>query len=279
MTYKKRNDFLPFSPPCVGDEEIKEIADTIRSGWISTGPKTKLFEERFAKLVGAQAALAVNSGTAALHTALATSNVEGGEVITTTMTFCSTANMIEHAGARPVFVDVDADSLNMNIDAVERAITKNTRAILPVHFAGQPVDMDGIQALAQKHNLKIIEDAAHALPAAFKGNKIGSKDSPACFSFYATKNLTTGEGGMVTGSAEFIEKARAFILHGMSREAWNRYGKHGNWYYEINFPGFKYNMTDIHASLGLCQLDKLADFPATPNRHLECIYHSIQQHG
>jgi dTDP-4-amino-4,6-dideoxygalactose transaminase len=254
-----RSSFLPFAPPLIGDEEIAEVVDTLRSGWITTGPKTKLFEEEFARKAMAPGALALNSGTAALHIGLLCLGIgPGDEVITSTLTFAATANVVEHVGARPILVDVEPDTLNIHPALVEAAITPRTRAILPVHYAGHPADLDAIEALAEAHGLRLLEDAAHALSASYKGRMIGSSGYPAAFSFQAVKNLTTAEGGMLTGSPELIERARILALHGMSRDAWNRYAKGGTWAYEIVLPGFKYNMTDIQASLGLHQLRRLA---------------------
>ncbi|MGD8817442.1 MAG: DegT/DnrJ/EryC1/StrS aminotransferase family protein [Acidobacteriota bacterium] len=256
-----RKSFLPFSPPLIGEDEIAEVVDTLRSGWLTSGPKTELFEQRFAEFVGAPAALAVNSCTAALHLALLTGDLgPGDEVITTPMTFVATVNVIEHVGARPVLVDVEPDTLNIAAARVADVVTERTRAVLPVHYAGHPVDMDAIHAIAGEHSLAVIEDAAHALCAKHRGRPIGSGNNLAAFSFYATKNLTTGEGGMLTGDAEALERARALSLHGMSRDAWRRYDTSGNWYYEVEHPGFKYNMTEIQASIGLHQLAKLAEF-------------------
>lgn len=267
-----RTQFLPFSPPTIGDEEIAEVVDTLRSQWITTGPKTKRFETEFAAAVQAPAggALALNSCTAGLHTALATLGIgPGDEVITTPITFAASVNVIEHVRARPVLVDVEADTLNIDPLAVARAITPRTRAILPVHFAGHPADLDSLRALADSHRLALVEDAAHALPASYRGRKIGSGKNPAAFSFYATKNLTTAEGGMLTGDAEFIDRARVFSLHGMSRDAWKRYDRGGSWRYDILLPGFKYNMTDIQSALGLVQLKRLADFDARRRQIVE----------
>ncbi|MBM7581717.1 dTDP-4-amino-4,6-dideoxygalactose transaminase [Caldicoprobacter guelmensis] len=258
-----RDTFLPFSPPLIGEEEIDEVVDTLKSDWITTGPKTKKFEDEFKNYFNAPAALALNSCTAALHTSLIALGIgQGDEVITTPMTFCSTVNVIEHVGARPVLVDVEPDTLNIDPEKIERAITPRTRAIIPVHYSGHPVELDYIYEIAEKYNLFVIEDAAHAVSAKYKGKFIGSSSNPVCFSFYATKNLTTAEGGMLTGDSEFIEKARVISLHGMSKDAWRRYSKGGSWYYEVVMPGFKYNMTDIQASLGICQLKKLERFQA-----------------
>lgn len=256
-----RKDFLEFSPPVIGDDEVNAVVETLRSSWITTGPKTKEFEKKFAEKFGAPAALAVNSCTAALHTALVGLGIgPGDEVITTPMTFCSTVNVIEQVGARPVLVDVEPDTLNIDPDKVEDAVTTKTKAIMPVHYSGHPVDLDAIYDIAERHNLFVVEDAAHAVSAKYKGRYIGTGGTVAAFSFYATKNMTTAEGGMLTGTPDFVEKCRIISLHGMSRDAWNRYSKEGSWYYEVLLPGFKYNMTDIQASLGLVQLEKLESF-------------------
>lgn len=250
--------FIPFAPPCLDDDEIAEVTEALRSGWITTGPKCKEFEQKFAEKLGSPAALALNSCTAALHTALVVLEIgPGDEVITSTMTFCSTVSVIEHVGATPVLVDVEPDTLNMDPAAVADAVTERTRAIIPVHYAGHPCDMDAIWAIANRHGLEVIEDAAHALPAKYEGKWVGSGVNPVAFSFYATKNLTTGEGGMLTGSPEFIDKARVASLHGMNRDAWKRYDKGGSWYYEVVMPGFKYNLPDVLAAIGLGQLRKL----------------------
>ena len=260
-TYAPRREYLAFSPPTVGEDEIAEVVDTLRTSWITTGPKTKRFEAEFAAYVRAPGALALNSCTAGLHTALATLGISrGDEVITTPVTFAASVNVIEHVGARPVLVDVEPDTLNIDPAAVAAAITPRTRAIIPVHFAGHPVELDGLGEIARAHDLAIVEDAAHAMPARYRGRMIGSGDNPVAFSFYATKNLTTAEGGMLTGSPSFLEQAAIVSLHGMSRDAWKRYGKGGSWFYEILTPGFKYNMTDIQASIGLRQLQRLAGF-------------------
>lgn len=256
-----RESFLLFCPPQIGDEEIAEVTAALRSGWITTGPRTKQLEADFGAYVGAPAALAVNSGTAALHLALETAGLGAGdEVITTAHTFIATVNAIEHTGATPVLVDVEPDTLNIDPALVAAAVTPRTRAIVPVHYAGHPVDMDPLQELAATHNLTIVEDAAHAVAATYKGRRIGDCDNPVAWSFYATKNMTTAEGGMVTGTPEFIDEARVASLHGMNKDAWKRFGKGGNWYWEVLTPGFKYNMPDVLAAIGLCQLRKLDGF-------------------
>lgn len=268
-----RHNFLPFSPPSVGEEEICEVIDTLRTDWLSTGPKTRRFASEFASYLGAPAALALNSCTAGLHTALVTLGVgPGDEVITTPMTFAASVNVIEHVGARPVLADVEPDTLNIDPAAVARAITPRTRAVIPVHYAGHPAELDPLRVLAESHALTLVEDAAHALPACYRGVPIGAGDNPVSFSFYATKNLTTGEGGMLTGDEAFLDRARVVSLHGMSRDAWRRYDKGGSWRYEVLLPGFKYNMSDIQASLGLCQLRKLDAFQAR-RRAVVAAYH------
>jgi dTDP-4-amino-4,6-dideoxygalactose transaminase len=258
---RRRATFLPFAPPLVGQEEIDEVVDTLRSDWITTGPKTRRFETEFAAYLAAPGALALNSCTAGLHTALVTLGIgPGDEVITTPMTFAASVNVIEHTGARPVLVDVEPDTLNLDPRRLEAAVTSRTKAVLPVHYAGHPADLDAIREVASAHGLAVIEDAAHALPARYKGRLIGSGPNPVAFSFYATKNMTTGEGGMLTAEPALLDRARVVSLHGMSRDAWRRYDQGGSWHYDILLPGFKYNMTDIQAALGLRQLEKLASF-------------------
>jgi len=255
------SDFIAFCPPAVGEDEIESVAQTLRSGWITTGPRTKEFEKKFAHFVDAPAALALSSCTAALHTSLVTLGIgEADEVITTPMTFASTVSVIEHTRARPVLVDVEPDTLNVDPAQIERAISKKTKAIIAVHYSGHPAEMDAIWDLARTHGIQVIEDAAHAFPARYRGRFIGASQNPVAFSFYATKNLTTGEGGMLTASADFLERARKIAHHGMDGDAWKRYQKEGSWYYEIVTPGFKYNMTDVQAAMGSCQLEKMASF-------------------
>ncbi len=256
-----RATFLPFSLPDISEEEIAAVVETLRSNWITTGPKTKQFEREFAAYLGAgsDTALGISSCTAALHVALAALNIgPGDEVITTPITFCSTVSVIEHVGATPILADVIPDTLTLDPAAVRAAITPRTKAIIPVHFAGHPADMGAILRIAREHGLYVIEDAAHALPAAYQGQRVGTIGDFTAFSFYATKNLTTAEGGMLTGSPEHIARARLLSLHGMDRDAWKRYSAEGSWFYEVIAPGFKYNMTDIQAALGLVQLKRLA---------------------
>lgn len=273
-----RENFLPYALPSIGEEEIAEVVDSLRSGWITTGPKVKRFEADFAEYVGAKHAIAVNSCTAGLRIALTALGVgPGDEVIVPTLTFCSTANVVVHPGACPVLVDVGED-FNVTPEAIETAITTRTKAIIPVHYGGQPCDLAAIYEIAARHNLAVVEDAAHAVGAAYRGHKIGSDDLPLSlwgqdsqgvkvvkvFSFYATKNLTTGEGGMITtGDDSLEERMRLLALHGMSRDAWKRYTSAGSWYYEVLLPGYKDNMTDIQASLGIHQLRRLDGFKQT----------------
>jgi dTDP-4-amino-4,6-dideoxygalactose transaminase len=255
-----RNNFLPFNPPAIGEAEIAEVVDTLRSDWITRGPKTQRFEKEFADFVGAPGALGLNSWTSAGHTLLVTSGIgPGDEVITTPMTFCASVNIIEHVGATPVLVDIEPDTLNIDPLKVEAAITSKTKMILPVHYAGHPVELDSINQLARDNQLTVFEDAAHSVPAKYKGKMIGSHGNPVAYSFYATKNLTTAEGGMLVADQELLERARVISLHGMSRNAADRYSQGGSWFYEVETPGFKYNMTDMQASLGLVQLRRLAN--------------------
>ena len=256
-----RNAFLPFSQPDIGQAEIDEVVDTLRSGWITSGPKTKEFERRFAEYVGARHAIAVNSCTAALHIALAAAGIgPGDEVITSPLTFCSTANVIVHLGGTPVFADIGEDH-NIDPSEIERRITPRTKAIIPVHYSGQPCRMDKILACARNHNLPVIEDAAHAVGAKYRGRMIGTIGDVTAFSFYAIKNMTTGEGGMITtDDDELAERMRLLSLHGISKDAWKRYTSEGSWYYEVIYAGYKYNMTDIQAALGIHQLARLEQF-------------------
>lgn len=260
-----RSEFLSFSPPLIGEEEIEEVTRTLRSGWITTGPQVERFQGEFKAYVGAEAALALNSCTSALHVALAALGIGSGDrVVSTPMTFASSIHVIEHVGAQPVLVDVEPDTLNIDPDQVEAAVRADPtiKAILPVHLYGHPCQMDAILDIARRHNMAVIEDAAHSLPAAYKGRMIGAPvDSGVtnlvAFSFYATKNLTTGEGGMLTGPPELIDQARMWSLHGMSRDAFKRYTAEGSWFYEVTLPGFKYNMPDLQAAMGIHQLARL----------------------
>lgn len=261
--------FLPFALPEIGEDDIAEVVDTLRSGWITTGPKAKRFESDFCAFLGGEPglqAIAVNSATAGLHLALEALGIgPGDEVITTTHTFTATAEVVRYLGADVVLIDIDPSTLNIDPKAVEAAITPRTRCIIPVHYAGLAADMDAILAIARQHGLKVVEDAAHALPTTHRGRLIGTLASDATvFSFYANKTITTGEGGMlVTRDPALAQRARVMRLHGMSRDAFDRFTAiTPSWYYEIVAPGFKYNLTDIAAALGLHQLKKARAFAA-----------------
>ncbi len=270
--------FLPFSLPDIGEEEIDEVVQTLRSGWITTGPRTIEFEKRFAEYTGARHAVAVNSCTAALHIALAAAGIgPGDEVITSTLTFCSTANVIVHLGATPVLADIGPD-YDIDPAEVERRITPRTRAIIPVHYAGQPCRMDEILACARRHGLLVIEDAAHAVGARYGDRMVGTIGDATAFSFYAIKNMTTAEGGMITTDREDLaERMRLLSLHGIDKDAWKRYSKEGSWYYEVTCAGYKCNMTDIQAALGLHQLKRLGDFLETRHRYAALYNEAFQE--
>ncbi|MEJ2007471.1 MAG: DegT/DnrJ/EryC1/StrS family aminotransferase [Acidobacteriota bacterium] len=259
---------VPFHVPSIGEDEINEVVATLRSGWLTTGPRTAQFEREFRAYVGASHALAVNSCTAGLHLALAALEIgSGDEVITTPLTFCATVNAILHVGATPVLADVGEDG-NLDPASVRERITERTRAIVPVHLAGLPCDMGTLWSLARRFRLRVVEDAAHASGSRERGRPIGAgaakggrHSDAVAFSFYATKTMTTGEGGMVvTENASLAERMRVLCLHGISKDAWNRYSERGNWYYEVLCPGFKYNLSDIQSAIGLHQLRKLEHF-------------------
>ena len=258
-----RDSFLPFSVPYIGNEEKAEVIAALESGWITTGPRTKEFEEELAKYLNASHVVALNSCTGGLHLALVAAGVGAGdEVITSPLSFVSTANVILHVGAKPVFADIRSDTYNISVDSIAAKITKRTKAIIPVHYGGQPCDMDEISELAERGSLRVIHDCATAVGAKYKGAFVGSrKRDTVVFSFYANKTMTTGEGGaLATGESELAGQVKLLSLHGMSRDAWKRYSKAGNWYFEVHAPGFKYNMTDVQAALGLCQLKRLEWF-------------------
>lgn len=259
MSYKKRKDFLVFGKPFIGEEEIKEVIKTLRSGWWGTGPKTEQFEQEFSKYVNTKYAVAVNSATAGLHLALKALDLKpGDEVITTPLTFVSTANVIIHAGAKPIFADVNRSTWNIDPGEIVKKITSKTRAILLVHLHGRPAEMDAILSIARKNKLFVVEDAAHAIEAVYKGKKVGSIGNITVFSFYATKNLATGEGGMITtNNKKWADRVKMLRLHGLSHDAWKRYSVQNFKLYEAIEPGFKYNLTDIASSLGLHQLQRI----------------------
>lgn len=258
------NSFIPFHLPSIGAEEIQEVVATLRSGWLTTGPRTRQFEQEFAAYTGAPHALALNSGTAALHIALAALGIgPGDEVITTPLTFCSTVSTILHVGATPVLADIGPDG-NIDPASIERRITLRTAALLPVHYAGLSCDMDALWRIARRHHLHVIEDAAHAVGTRYHGQHVGcggSGSDAVAFSFYATKNLTTAEGGMVTArDPALMERMRRLALHGINKDAWNRYAANGKWFYTVTEPGFKYNLTDVASAMGLHQLRKQEQF-------------------
>ncbi|MDJ0307157.1 MAG: DegT/DnrJ/EryC1/StrS aminotransferase family protein [Dehalobacter sp. 4CP] len=260
----RREQFLPYALPLIEDDDIAAVVDSLRSNWISKGPKTGEFEKRFAEYIGVKHAIALNSCTAGLHIALLAAGVGAGdEVITTAMTFAASSNVIIHCGATPVLVDIDPQTMNIDPEKIEEKITSKTEAIIPVHLAGLPCEMDKIMQIAKKYNLFVLEDAAHGTYTKYKDRMVGTIGDAAAFSFYATKNLATGEGGMVTtNDDELANKMRVLSLHGMSRNAWNRFSEKGSWYYEIEYPGYKYNMTDIQAAMGMTQLAKLESMQA-----------------
>jgi perosamine synthetase len=253
---------MPFHLPSIGEEEIGEVVNVLRSGWLTTGPKVAEFERAFADYVGARHAVAVNSGTAALHLALEAIGLRpGDEVIVPTYTFTATAEVVTYFKARPVLADCRPDTLNIDLCTVEPLVTPRTKAIIPVHIAGQPCDMDPLMDLARPLGIHVIEDAAHALPARYKDATIGTVGDVTAFSFYATKTITTGEGGMLTTERnDYATRMRSMSLHGLSGDAWKRYSAKGKWYYEVVSFGFKYNMTDLAAAIGIQQLKKSETF-------------------
>ncbi len=260
--YVKRASFLPFSKPSITEEEINEVIDSMRSGWLTTGPKVSQFEEMFRNWSGGQEAVAVNSATAGLHIGLMTLNLSAGdEVITSPITWPSTVNVIELCGATPIFADVDRDTLQIDPEEIEKKISPRTKAIIAVHFGGAPCNLDAINELCQKHNLSLIEDAAHAIGTKYKDKLIGQDSELAVFSFHPIKNITTGEGGMILcKNSDRANRLRRLRFHGISTDAWRRYKKGGVPRYEVIEPGFKYNMLDIQAAIGLHQFKKLPDF-------------------
>ncbi len=257
-----RTTFLPFAKPTITDKELNEVRDCLESGWLTTGPRVEKFEAALKAYFGRDHVMTVSSATAGLHLALLTLNLQpGDEVITTAMTFVATLNTIEHAGGRPVLVDIDPNTYNMDLNQVERAITPRTKAIMPVHYAGAPVDLDDLYALADKHNLTVIEDCAHAIGTECKGKRLGSTGHIQVFSFHPNKNMTTGEGGcIVSHTKEALDHMKIFRFHGISKDSFNRFAKDGSPFYDVVAPGFKYNMMDIQAALGIHQLAALDGF-------------------
>jgi len=252
---------IPFHKPFITEDEVNEVVDSLRSGWITMGPKTIEFENRFREYIGTRNAVSANSCTACLHLALKAIGLNyGDEVIIPDITFTATAEVVVYFQAIPVAVDVEEDTMNMNASEIERKITDRTKAIIPVHFGGQPCDMDEIMEIAKRYGLAVVEDAAHALPAFYKDKKIGTIGDMTCFSFYATKTLSAGEGGMITTeNDDWADRMKILRLHGISRDAWKRYTDEGTWYYEVLEAGYKYNMTDLHAAVAIAQLRKLED--------------------
>jgi dTDP-4-amino-4,6-dideoxygalactose transaminase len=252
-------DFLVFGAPDIQQPEIQEVIDSLKSGWLGTGPKVARFEDDFKRYKGAPFAVAVNSCTSALHLSMIAAGLKAGdEVITSALTFCATVNAIIHSGATPVLADVNPETMNIDPEDIEKKLSPRTKAIVPVHFAGRPCNMDAICEIACRHNLKIIEDCAHAIEAEYKGKKTGTFGDFACFSFYVTKNLTTGEGGMVlTKNEKDAAKIKILALHGMSKDAWRRFGDDGYKHYQIVECGYKYNMMDLQAAIGIHQLKRI----------------------
>jgi len=270
-------EFIPYCEHFITNDEIKEVIDTLNSSWLTKGPKSIQFEQEFSDYIGCKYTVALNSCTAALHLALCAYDINpGDEVITTPMTFCASAEVIEYLGARPVFVDIDPKSFNLNTLLIESKINSHTRAILPVHYGGIPCDLQSIYDLAALYNLKVIEDAAHAVGTIYQNRKIGSFGNPTAFSFYPTKNMTTCEGGaLTTNDFELAEKLKILSLHGISKDSWKRYSSQGHWYYEVTHLGYKYNFTDFQAALGLHQLRKLDEFNSIREKYARLYYDEL----
>jgi len=263
-----RKEFLIFGSPRIEQDEIDEVVDSLRSGWLSTGPKVARFEDMFRQYIGCGHTVALHSCTAGIHLSMIVSGIRpGDEVITTPMTFAATANAITHVGARPVFADIELPSMNISPEKIEEVVTSKTKALIPVHYAGRPCPMDEILDISKRYELQIIEDAAHALEAVYRGRKIGTIGELTAFSFYVTKNLATGEGGMVTTSRDdYADRIKRYGLHGMSKGAWRRYSDEGFKHYHVVFPGYKYNMMDIQAAIGIRQLPKIDSYLAERDR-------------
>jgi dTDP-4-amino-4,6-dideoxygalactose transaminase len=259
MPADARKTYLPFSAPHITNAELREVAKTLKSGWLTTGKRARLFEERFAEYVGSRHAVSVASGTAALFLSLLVEGVgPGDEVITSPFTFISTANVVHHLGAKPVFADIDPETFNIDPARAASAVTPRTKVLMPVHYSGQPCEMPTIMTLARRHRLRVVEDAAHALGAEINGKRVGSSGNLTCFSLFPTKNITAGEGGVITlNDGRKAKRLMRLRLHGMSKDGWKRYAKEGSWYYEVHEAGYKYNLADLNAALGLVQLKKL----------------------
>lgn len=266
---KKEEIFIPFARPWLGEEEINEVIDTLKSDWLTTAGKTRQFEEDFAAYIGVKHAVGLTSCTAALHLALLVHDIgSGDEVILPSLTFASTANTVVHVGARPVFAEIKPDTVCIDPEDIKKKITKNTKAIIAVHYAGHPANLDAINAIAKEYNLVVIEDAAHAIGSEYKNKKIGAGKNTTCFSFYPTKTMTTAEGGMLTtDDSKIAERVRVLRIHGMTKDGWNRYGKDGSWQYQIVEPGWKYHMFDVQAAIGMHQLKKINFFIEKRNEY------------
>lgn len=274
-----RKDFIPYGKHWLDDKEINEVVDSLKSDWITTGPKMKLFEEKFKNYIGSNYAVAVNSGTAALHISTSCIDISpGDEVITTPLTFVATSNCVVYRGGTPILADIKKDTYNIDPIEIRKKITQKTKAIIPVHFAGQPCDMDEIKEIAQENDLYVIEDAAHAIDAEYKGKKIGNLSDLTIFSFHPVKNITTAEGGMVTtNNDEFYDKLSMFRTHGVSKDAVKRFGKSGGYYYDMQYLGFRYNLSELHSALGIQQINKLESFQKRRREIVE-IYNRELQH-
>ncbi len=262
MSQAPAQPFIPFAPPDLGQDEIDAVAEVLRSGWLTGGPKVREFEEGFRQLTGAKRAIALSSATAGLHLALLAAEIgPGDEVITTPLTFAATANVILHTGATPVLADVSSDDYNIDPAEVARRVTPRTRALMPVHYGGQPCRMEELLEISSRHGLRVIEDAAHALTATYRGRSVGAMGDAAVFSFYPTKNITTGQGGMLTTDDEALaDQVELLRLHGLSKTAYDRYSEKGSWAYQVLAPGFNYVLTDLAAAIGVQQLARLETF-------------------
>ena len=272
-----RNSFLVFGSPRIEEEEIQEVVHSLRTAWLGTGPKVAKFEEMFREYIGADYAVAVHSCTAALHLSMIVAGVkEGDEVITTPMTFCATTNSVIHTGATPVLADIDRNTLCISPGELKKKITSRTKAIIPVHFAGRACAMDEILSIANRANANVINDAAHSIETEYDGKKIGTLGSMTAYSFYATKNIVTGEGGMITtNDKDIADKLKIFALHGMTKDAWKRFSDSGYKHYEVVYPGFKYNMMDMQAAIGIHQLKRIEEYSERRKQIWETYMHAF----